>query len=88
MAFQIKEGFALNYFIFYYANMNNEFFLNGYKFSTNFELTILDILHYFNYKKNFFIVEYNNVICDQKKWSKVKIGSNDKIEIISIVGGG
>ena len=69
-------------------NTNKTFFLNGYKFSTHNELQILDILYYFNYKNSLFIVEYNNLICNQKEWSKVKIQTNDKIEIISIVGGG
>lgn len=69
-------------------NSNKKFFLNGHKFSINRELTISNILHYFNYTSSLFIIEYNNLICDRKKWSNIQINSNDKIEIISIVGGG
>ena len=69
-------------------NNNKTFFLNGHKFSIYNELQIIDILYYFNYKNSLFVVEYNNLICNQKEWSKIKIQPNDKIEIISIVGGG
>ena len=69
-------------------NSNKNFFLNGHKFSTNHQLTISDILHYFNYTNNLFIIENNSLICNRKKWSNIQINSNDKIEVISIVGGG
>lgn len=68
--------------------MNKKFFLNGQKFSVNAKLRISDILYYFNYKNSLFVIEYNNLICDQKEWSNITIKSNDKIEIITIVGGG
>ena len=45
-------------------------------------------MDYFNYDNNFFILEYNNRIYNQKTWSNIKLLANDKIEIISIVGGG
>lgn len=64
------------------------FFLNGHQFFINQTLTIKDIIEYFNYKNSVFVIEYNNLICDQNDWSKIKIHSNDKIEIITIVGGG
>jgi len=69
-------------------NSDKIFFLNGQKLSTNVDLTISDILNYFNYKNTIFIVEYNKVICDQKVWPIHKILSNDRIEIITMVGGG
>lgn len=64
------------------------FFLNGYKFLINQSLTLKDILNYFGYQNSLFIVEYNNLICAEIGWTKLHINSNDKIEIISIVGGG
>jgi thiamine biosynthesis protein ThiS len=63
-------------------------FINGHEFFIHNNLTINDILEYFNYKNSLFVIEYNNLICDRNEWSKIKISSNDKIEIISIVGGG
>lgn len=69
-------------------NIDKKFFINGYEFFINKDLTINDILEYFNYKNSLFVIEYNNLICDRNEWSKIRINYNDKIEIISIVGGG
>ena len=69
-------------------NSNKNFFLNGYQFSINKDLTLKDIMDYFNYKNSLFVIEYNNLICDRSEFSTIKINSNDKIEVISIVGGG
>lgn len=64
------------------------FFLNGQQYRTYNILTLQIILNYLNYKSNIFIVEYNNMICNQNNWKNQKISNNDKIEIITIVGGG
>lgn len=69
-------------------NTQKIFFLNGHKFSYTKELTLNQLIQYFGYQSFLFIVEYNNLICNQNKWKKIKIKSNDTIEIISIVGGG
>ena len=67
---------------------NKKFILNGYNFCINNDLTIYEILQYFNYQNDLFIVEYNDLISNRNDWSKIKITSNDKIEIITSVGGG
>jgi thiamine biosynthesis protein ThiS len=64
------------------------FFLNGQKFCTKNDLTILDITKYFDYKTSLLVLEYNNLICNKKNWSQIFIKNNDKIEIVTIVGGG
>jgi thiamine biosynthesis protein ThiS len=64
------------------------FFLNGQQYSTNHNLTILELIEYFNYDTSLFVLEYNNQICNKKNWSNVFISMNDKLEIITIVGGG
>ena len=68
--------------------IEKKFFINGHEFFINKDLTIKQILEYFNYKNSLFVIEYNNLICDKNEWARIKINSNDKIEIISIVGGG
>ena len=40
------------------------------------------------YKKNSVVVELNNSIINSTKWGKVTIKDGDKLEIVSIVGGG
>ena len=64
------------------------FFLNGNEYYTNNSITLENLLNYFNYNSLIFVVEYNQFICNKNKWKEIKIKQNDKIEIITIVGGG
>ena len=64
------------------------FVLNGQKYFTQFDLTISDLIHYFNYNEFLLVLEYNNLICNKKNWNSTLIGDNDTIEIVTIVGGG
>ena len=64
------------------------FFLNGEQYSTESELTILNLIKYFDYTTSLLVLEYNNLICNKKNWNKIYIKNNDKIEIVTIVGGG
>jgi thiamine biosynthesis protein ThiS len=68
----------------------NIFFLNGQKYFTNSEnkITIVELLDYFNYNMSLLVLEYNNLICNKKDWNNILITNNDKIEIVTIVGGG
>ena len=68
--------------------MNKTFFLNGKKFLIKKNITLKEIINYFNYNTALYIVEYNNLICNEDKWEYIKITLDDKIEIITIVGGG
>ena len=64
------------------------FFLNGQQYFTEFDLTLLDLISYFNYSKSLLVLEYNNLICNRQDWSQIHINNEDKIEIVTIVGGG
>lgn len=66
----------------------NQFFLNGQKYLTSFSLTISDLIHYFGYNKSLLVVEYNHFICNRTEWNKTLIQDKDRIEIVTIVGGG
>nr|YP_010277184.1 Thiamine biosynthesis protein [Thalassionema nitzschioides]UHY40707.1 Thiamine biosynthesis protein [Thalassionema nitzschioides] len=68
--------------------MNKTFFLNGKKFLIKENITLKEIINYFDYQKTLYIIEYNNLIYSSDQWQNIKINVNDKIEIISIVGGG
>ena len=67
---------------------NNRFFLNGQNYSTKHKLTILELINYFGYNTSVLVVEYNHLICNKENWSKMQIQNKDKIEIVTIVGGG
>ena len=64
------------------------FFLNGHKYYTQDEFTVLELINYFNYNTSLLVLEYNNLICDKKSWNKIKLKNNDRIELVTIVGGG
>ena len=64
------------------------FFFNGQKYIISNPLTISDLINYFGYNKSLLVVEYNQFICNKTQWDNVFIQANDKIEIVTIVGGG
>jgi sulfur carrier protein len=64
------------------------FFFNGQRYLTNSDPTILALINYFNYNTSLLVLEYNNLICSKENWEKIYIQNNDKIEIVTIVGGG
>ncbi len=45
-------------------------------------------LEFLGYKKNTVVVEVNDLIVNSKKWESEIIKEGDKLEIVSIVGGG
>jgi len=68
---------------------NLKFFVfNGQKYFTEYNLTLSELIEYFNYNRSLLVLEYNNLICDKKNWNNVFIQNNDTIEIVTIVGGG
>ena len=46
------------------------------------------ILEFLGYKQNTVVVEVNNLIINSKKWGNKIIKEGDRLEIVSIVGGG
>lgn len=64
------------------------FFFNGQQYCTKSELTILELIKYFNYNRSVMVLEYNNFICNKKHWNNIYLKNNDKIEMVTIVGGG
>lgn len=64
------------------------FFLNGQQYCSEDNFSLLDLLNYFNYEFNIFVLEHNKLIRKKQNWNQIKIENNDIIEIITIVGGG
>jgi thiamine biosynthesis protein ThiS len=65
-----------------------EFFLNGQKYYIQNKITIFDLISYFDYNTSLLVLEHNNLICIKENWDKIFVNNNDKIEIVTIVGGG
>lgn len=66
----------------------NSFFLNGKKYYIKQKISISDLISYFNYENSLLVLEYNNLISNKKDWDNIFISDKDKIEIVTIVGGG
>lgn len=64
------------------------FFLNGQEYQSSYNFTLYECVYYFNYNSSLLVLEYNNFICPKEKWNQIIISNNDKIEIVTIVGGG
>lgn len=64
------------------------FSLNGQSYYTTQNLTLFDIIIYFNYNNSLFVLELNQLVYNKKKWHQTFIKNGDKLEVISIVGGG
>jgi sulfur carrier protein len=64
------------------------FFFNGQQYSIDSNITIRQLLQYFNSNSTLVVLEYNQIICKQTDWNQIFLQTNDKIEIVTIVGGG
>lgn len=64
------------------------FFLNGEEYCIHKSINLYDLINYFSYNSSLLIIEYNNFICSKKEWNRIFIKNHDKIEIVTIVGGG
>lgn len=64
------------------------FFVNGQEYYTTNKISLLDLLNYFDYNSSLLVLEYNNFICNKKNWDRILISNHDKIEVVTIVGGG
>ena len=56
--------------------------------NSNKEFTLTETLIQLGYKNNTIIVELNNLIVNNASWQENKVKDGDKLEIVSIVGGG
>lgn len=65
-----------------------KFYLNGQVYCTNDNFTLLELLYYFDYNISLLVVEYNSFISNKKDWKQIVISNDDKIEVVTIVGGG
>ena len=52
------------------------------------EFTLNEALSQLGYNGNTIIVELNNLIVNNESWQENKVKDGDKLEIVSIVGGG
>ncbi|MFP4698092.1 MAG: sulfur carrier protein ThiS [Eubacteriales bacterium] len=62
--------------------------VNGKEMSFDNKVTILELIEKFNLNSNKVVVEVNYEIIEKDKYSQYMLNEEDRIEIISLVGGG
>ena len=50
--------------------------------------TLLYLLNYFGFNVQTLLIDYNGIIMQKEYWDKIKIKEKDRIEILTIAGGG
>ncbi len=49
---------------------------------------LLDLLHQLNLNPKLIAIEYNGEILHRQFWEQTQLGTGDRLEIVTIVGGG
>lgn len=62
--------------------------INGEPFNCLSKMSLRDIISYLNIDSRLVLLEYNGEILSDIQISNVLVSQNDKLEIITIVGGG
>ena len=62
--------------------------LNGKKYQIKMGYNLKDLLKLLKKDNNKVAIELNGEIADKKKYNKICIEKNDKIEIVQFIGGG
>nr|YP_009391534.1 thiamin biosynthesis protein S [Platysiphonia delicata]ARW59678.1 thiamin biosynthesis protein S [Platysiphonia delicata] len=62
--------------------------INGQPFNCNSFISLKDLLIYLNFDLSSVIIEYNNEIIKNFNYINITINDGDRIEVITIVGGG
>ena len=62
--------------------------LNGKKYQIKMGYNLKDLLKVLKKDKNKVAIELNGEIADKKKYNKIFLKKNDKVEIVQFIGGG
>ena len=62
--------------------------INGLKYRLNQQVTVNQLIEFFNCNKNAIAIEYNHVLLKQDVWAITFLNNQDNLEVVTIVGGG
>jgi len=65
-----------------------QFKLNGIMYESDETFTLLYLLNYLGFNVQTLLIDYNGIIMQKEYWDKIKIKEKDRIEILTIAGGG
>ncbi len=66
----------------------NTIFVNGEAFNCFNSMSLYDLLVYLDFDTSRIVVEYNYKIISSDQFRNLLMNSNDRLEVITIVGGG
>lgn len=66
----------------------NTIFVNGEAFNCSCTMSLYDLLIHLGFQISSIVVEYNKEIINNSKFSSILLVDRDKVEVITIVGGG
>jgi sulfur carrier protein len=62
--------------------------INGEPFNCSYDMSVRDLIYYFNINSKLILIEYNTNVIYENQFNNILLKPNDKLEIITIVGGG
>ena len=62
--------------------------LNGKKYQIKMGCDLKELLRILKKNNNKVAIELNGIIADKKKYNKIYLKKNDKVEIVQFIGGG
>ena len=68
--------------------MKKKIHINGETYFFNSSFTISLLLDYLGVNKQLIVLDYNGTVLQKEFWSKTKLKEQDKLEILTIAGGG
>lgn len=66
----------------------NTIFVNGETFNCLYSMSLYDLLVYLDFDVSRVVVEYNCQVIPNYHFPNIMMNNNDKLEVITIVGGG
>lgn len=70
------------------SNLYNTIIINDEAFNCYSSMSLYDILIYLNFDTTKVVVEYNNRLVSSDQFCNIVVSHQDKLEVITIVGGG
>jgi|TARA_B110000046_G_scaffold40692_1_gene45134 sulfur carrier protein len=62
--------------------------INGELYKSKTSLTTFSLLKYLGFKLDLIVIDYNGTILPREFWATTKLQNQDKIEILTVAGGG
>lgn len=62
--------------------------VNGESFTCNEAATLPEVLELLGFNPRLVVVEYNGEILHRQFWTETKMQAGDRLEVVTIVGGG